>query len=76
MPPDEHALLLGEIKAKIEMNLGETQALRADVNDIKLRLNTLETRAGTIGGTAGAVLGTGCALLAEKLKLMMGFPGA
>jgi hypothetical protein len=69
---DDQLVMLGEIKATVNLNLQETQALRSDVGGIKTRLTTLETRAGTYGGLAGAVLGLGVSLLAEKLKRTIG----
>jgi hypothetical protein len=69
---DQHMLLLGEIKAKVDMNLDETKGLREDVGAIKTRLTTLETRAGTVGGMAGAVISIGVALFSEKLKRTIG----
>lgn len=77
MPPtDEHALLLGEIKAKTELTYNAVQEIQKDVGDMKTRMTKLETHAGTYGGIAGAVFGAvfgmGVSLVVAKLERTLG----
>ncbi len=73
---DEHALLLGEIKGKLEIINNNVNALADGTQRLDERLGKLETRAAAHGALAGGVISVGLALIIEKIKSMTGTGGA
>lgn len=69
---DEHALLLGEIKGKLEMLADSVGNLADGTQRLDERLGKLETRAAAHGALAGGVISVGLALIVEKLKSVTG----
>ncbi len=69
---DDHALLLGEIKGKLDLMLGKQDKLESKVNSVDTRLQKVETRSAAIGGGAGALVSVGVAILIEKGKRTIG----
>lgn len=69
---DEHALLLGEIKGKLEMLTDTVGTLADGTQRLDDRLGKLETRAATHGALAGGVISVGLALIIEKVKILTG----
>lgn len=76
MANDEHSLLLGEIKGKLEMLAGSVDTLAEGTRRLDERLGKLETRAAAHGALAGGVISVGLALIIEKIKSMTGAGGA
>lgn len=76
MGNDEHALLLGEIKGRLEMLADNVGALAEGTQRLDERLGKLETRAAAHGALAGGVISVGLALIIEKVKSMTGTGGA
>lgn len=69
---DEHALLLGEIKGKLDLmisNQGETNE-RLDKMDNRLR--KVETKSAINGAISGGLVSIGVALMIEKGKHIIG----
>lgn len=69
---DEHTLLLGEIKGKLEMLTDSVCDLADGTQRMDTRLGKLETRAAMHGAMAGGVISVGLALVIEKLKAFTG----
>lgn len=69
---DEHALLLGEIKGKLEMLMDSVGNLADGTQRLDDRLGKLETRAAAHGALAGGVISVGLALIIEKVKAVTG----
>lgn len=72
MANDEHALLLGEIKGKLETLAGSVGDLADGTQRLDDRLRRLETRAAAHGALAGGVVSVGLALIIEKVKAVTG----
>lgn len=70
--PDEHTLLLGEIKGKLDLVIsGQTeQGLKLDGLDHRLR--KVETKAASYGAVAGGIVSVGIGLMIEKGKHTLG----
>lgn len=72
MPDDKHALLLGEIKGKLDVMM-DTQAQHGTKLDgIDGRLRAVELTSSVHGALAGGVVSIGVALLIEKTKHTLG----
>lgn len=69
---EEHILLLGEIKGKMDRLLSEQEETKAMVTRMDNRLRTVETKSAILGAGAGAVVSVGLALLIEKGKRTIG----
>ncbi|MEW6416172.1 MAG: hypothetical protein AB1482_13075 [Pseudomonadota bacterium] len=76
MANDEHSLLLGEIKGKLEMLTDTVGNLADGTQRLDERLGKLETRAAAHGALAGGLISVGLALIIEKIKSMTGMGGA
>lgn len=70
---EEHILLLGEIKGKMDRLLSEQAETKAMVTGMDNRLRKVETKSAFLGAGAGAVVSVGLALLIEKGKRTIGF---
>lgn len=73
---DEHVLLLGEIKGKLEAMDSTLGGLDGKLDGVAARVGRLETRGAVHGAIAGGFMSVGVALLAEKLKHWTGIGGA
>lgn len=69
---DEHALLLGEIKGKLDMLASNVGDLADGTQRLDDRLGRLETRAAAHGALAGGLISVGLALIIEKVKAVTG----
>ncbi len=69
---DEHTLLLGEIKGKVEAMDSKISDMQATTCSINERLLKLETQGAKHGAIAGGFVAVGIALLIEKMKKGMG----
>lgn len=69
---DEHMLLLGEIKGKLDLVIGNQTAHASKLDGLDSRLRTVETRAATFGALSGGLVSVGVALMIEKGKKIVG----
>lgn len=69
---DEHILLLGEIKGKMDRLLSEQAETKEMVTGMDSRLRRVETRSTVLGAGAGALVSVGVALIVEKGKRTIG----
>lgn len=69
---DEHAMLLGEIKGKLDLVIAGQADTKEQLDNIDGRLRQVEQKAATHGALAGGVVAIGVSLLAEKLKRTIG----
>ncbi len=69
---DEHILLLGEIKGKMDRLLSEQAETKEMVVGMDSRLRRVETRSTVLGAGAGALVSVGVALMIEKGKRTIG----
>lgn len=69
---DEHILLLGEIKGKMDRLLTEQAETKEMVTGMDTRLRRVETRSTVLGAGAGALVSVGVALMIEKGKRTIG----
>lgn len=69
---DEHALLLGEIKGKLDMLASNVGDLADGTQRLDDRLGRLETRAAAHGALAGGLISVGLAFIIEKVKAVTG----
>lgn len=69
---DEHALLLGEIKGKLDLVIGNQVAQGEKLDGLDNRLRKVETRAAMNGAVSGGLVSVGVALLIEKGKRVIG----
>lgn len=69
---DEHMLLLGEIKGKLDLVIGNQEAQGTKLDGLDSRLRTVETRAATFGALSGGLVSVGVALMIEKGKKTLG----
>lgn len=65
---DEHVLLLGEIKGKLDAMDGKLDDVDGKLDGVSGRVGRLETRGAVHGAIAGGFMSVGIALLAEKVK--------
>lgn len=69
---EDHILLLGEIKGKMDSLLKEQAETKTLVTGIDSRLRRVETRSTVLGAGAGALVSVGVALMIEKGKRTIG----
>lgn len=69
---DEHTLLLGEIKGKLDSLTDTVTSMDGKVDKIDGRLQKVERSAAMHGAIGGGIAGVGLTLLAEKFKRSMG----
>lgn len=69
---DEHTLLLGEIKGKLDTLIVSHKEQGVTLDGINGRLRHVEGRAATHGAIFGAAASVGIALIVEKLKRVTG----
>ncbi|MBL8500678.1 MAG: hypothetical protein JNL77_08885 [Nitrosomonas sp.] len=69
---EEHILLLGEIKGKMDRLLSEQAETKSMVTGMDNRLRKVETKSAILGAGAGALVSVGVALMIEKGKRTIG----
>ncbi len=69
---DEHTLLLGEIKGKLDLVISNQDTQGAKLDGLDSRLRKVETKAAGYGAVAGGMVAVGVALLIEKGKHTLG----
>jgi hypothetical protein len=69
---EDHILLLGEIKGKMDSLLKEQAETKTLVTGIDGRLRKVERKSAILGAGAGAVVSVGIALMIEKGKRTIG----
>lgn len=69
---DEHTLLLGEIKGKLDLVIDGQEKTNQAVGSLDTRLRRVETKAAVNGGIAGGLVGVGMALASAKIKALFG----
>lgn len=72
MDRDEHTLLLGEIKGKLDALYDKVEGVDGKLDAVSGRVGRLETRAAVHGAVAGGFMSVGIALIIEKVKKGMG----
>lgn len=73
---DQHLLLLGEIKGKVD-GLASADETQADLlRSIDSRLRTVEQKAAVNGAVSGGVVSVGMALIIEVARQWVGRGGA
>jgi len=69
---EDHILLLGEIKGKLDQMITGQEEIKGKVNGMDNRLRRVETRSTLLGAGAGAIVSVGVALMIEKGKQIIG----
>lgn len=69
---DQHLVLLGEIKGKVDAQDATMQSHGDLLQSIDSRLRTQEQKAAAAGAVSGGVVSVGIALLIEGLKTWSG----
>lgn len=69
---EDHILLLGEIKGKLDRVLENQAEQKESISDMDSRLRKVETRSTMLGAGAGALVSVGVALMIEKGKRTIG----
>lgn len=69
---EEHILLLGEIKGKLDQVISGQAETKELVAGMDSRLRKVETRSTMLGAGAGAIVSVGIALMIEKGKRTIG----
>lgn len=69
---EDHILLLGEIKGKLDRVLENQAEQKESISGIDSRLRKVETRSTMLGAGAGALVSIGVALMIEKGKRTIG----
>lgn len=69
---DEHMLLLGEIKGKLDLVIGNQTAHASKLDGLDTRLRKVETRAAVGGALSGGLVSVGVAIMVEKGKTLLG----
>lgn len=72
---DEHTLLLGEIKGKLDLVIDGTERTNHRLDSIDGRLRHVERKAALNGAVAGSIVSVGMAIAIEKLKALTGIGG-
>lgn len=72
MQNDEHTLLLGEIKGKLDLVITGQDKTNERLDSMDSRLRKVEAKAALNGAVAGGIISIGFALAQEKLKVMLG----
>jgi hypothetical protein len=73
---DQHLLLLGEIKGKVDAIAATQDTHGTQLSGLDGRLRTQEQRAAAAGAVGGGVISVGMALLIEAAKGWMGRGGS
>lgn len=69
---DEHTLLLGEIKGKLDSLQSTVKDTNIKIDGLDTRLRDVEKRATLHGALSGGVMAIGVSLLIESLKKKVG----
>ncbi len=69
---DEHTLLLGEIKGKLDLVIAGQVTTNQRLDSVDGRLRTVERKASVNGAVAGGIVSIGVAIAIEKLKTVFG----
>lgn len=69
---EEHILLLGEIKGKLDQVIQGQAEQNTQLSGIDRRLRKVETKSALTGALAGGVVSVGVALMIEKGKRAIG----
>lgn len=69
---DEHTLLLGEIKGKLDLVIANQSAQDEKLDGLDTRLRTVERKAAMNGAVSGGLVSVGVALMIESAKRKMG----
>lgn len=69
---DEHTLLLGEIKGKLDLVIANQTDQGTKLDGLDHRLRRVETKAASYGAVAGGLVSVGIGLLIEKGKHTLG----
>ncbi|MBP9100490.1 MAG: hypothetical protein KBF68_03745 [Nitrosomonas sp.] len=69
---EDHILLLGEIKGKLDQVIQGQNETKQMVTSMDGRLRKVETKATVLGAGAGALVSVGIAIMVEKGKRTIG----
>ncbi|AKH36887.1 MULTISPECIES: hypothetical protein [Nitrosomonas] len=69
---DEHTLLLGEIKGKLDLMIERQDESNARLDKLDTRLRKVETKSAINGAVSGGLVSVGIALMIEKGKSLIG----
>ncbi len=69
---EDHILLLGEIKGKLDQVIAGQTSTQEQLGRIDGRLRKVETRAAITGAVSGGLISVGVALMIEKGKRTIG----
>lgn len=72
---DEHTLLLGEIKGKLDLVIDGNERTNDRLDSIDGRLRYVERKAALNGALSGGIVSIGMAIAIEKLKALTGIGG-
>lgn len=72
MSADEHTLLLGEIKGKLDLVISGLGNQGQQLSSIDTRLRKVETKAALNGAVSGGLVSVGVALIIESGKRKLG----
>ena len=73
---NNHLLMLGEIKGKLDGIEKKLDTHGKVTNSIDGRLRKVEQRSAVIGATSGGIMGLGVALIIQAIKQKTGFGGS
>jgi hypothetical protein len=69
---DEHTLLLGEIKGKLDLMISSQSETNERLDKMDSRLRKVETKSAINGAISGGLVSVGVALMIEKGKSLIG----
>lgn len=69
---DEHALLLGEIKGKLDLMIASQGETNERLEKMDTRLRKVEAKSALNGAISGGLVSIGVALMIEKGKSLIG----
>lgn len=69
---DEHTLLLGEIKGKLDLMISSQSETNERLDKMDNRLRKVETKSALNGAISGGLVSVGVALMIEKGKSLIG----
>jgi hypothetical protein len=69
---DEHTLLLGEIKGKLDLMISNQSETNERLDKMDNRLRKVETKSAINGAISGGLVSVGVALMIEKGKSLIG----
>ncbi|ARU30886.1 hypothetical protein CAP31_03800 [Sulfuriferula sp. AH1] len=72
MAADEHTLLLGEIKGKLDLVIARQVEQGETLDVLDGRMRAVEVKSAMHGGLAGGLVAIGMTLLVEKAKRVVG----